>query len=83
MPAKVENLIGRTFGSLTVIAGPFKSPRNKERTRFEAAWKCQCVCGNYWFASSGHLRQGNVTSCGCVRAKMALTKRKRRLIHAQ
>ena len=83
MSARLENLIGRTFGELTVIEGPFKSPRNKERTRFEAAWRCRCSCGNYWFAAGGHLRQGNVKSCGCVRAKMATPKLKRRTADAQ
>ena len=83
MTRKTKSLIGLTFGSLTVIDGPFRSPRNAERTRFEAAWKCQCDCGKFWFVSSGHLSQSNVTSCGCVRAKLALTKRKRRLTHAQ
>lgn len=70
MTRQVENLIGRTFGFLTVIAGPFRSPRNKQRTRFEAAWNCRCVCNRLWFASSGHLKGGYVTSCGCQSSRI-------------
>lgn len=81
MSRQVENLIGKTFGFLTVIEGPFRSPRNKQRTRFEAAWKCRCICGNLWFVSSGHLKGGNVTSCGCqssrINKKKSSTRREK------
>ena len=83
MSRPIRSLLNQRFGSLVVIAGPFRSPRNAEKTRFEAAWKCQCDCGKFWFVSSGHLSQSNVTSCGCVRSQLAKTKRrKKEVAHA-
>lgn len=53
---KPIDLIGRTFGRLTVreLAG-----------RGPARWRCQCVCGREIIALAGNLRRGNTTSCGC------------------
>jgi len=58
MGRKVIDLTGKKFGKLTVIeladtdAGP-------------KYWKCVCECGNTKTVSGGHLKSGNVKSCGC------------------
>lgn len=56
---KTRDLIGITFGRLTVIewAG---------RDRGNHAWKCLCECGNYIVARSGPLGAGVTKSCGCL-----------------
>lgn len=53
-----EDLTGRVFGSLTVIA---KAPNKNGRT----AWQCQCECGNTCVVISSQLKNGSVRSCGC------------------
>lgn len=53
-----ENLIGKTFGKLTVI-----KPQNEK-------WLCQCSCGNTTLVSRSELtrKDGKATiSCGCSR----------------
>lgn len=49
------DLSGQTFGCLTVL------DYCKERKK----WLCQCICGETTYVSAGHLRSGNVISCGC------------------
>lgn len=54
-----KNLIGQTFGSLTVI-------QFVKRTRwYYHIWKCQCKCGNIKNVFGHNLIQGKVFSCGC------------------
>jgi hypothetical protein len=57
---KPLELIGAKFGRLTVVE---LMPR-RGRAR---VWKCVCECGNEIYVSSGFLRAGYVTSCGCKR----------------
>ena len=56
---KIE-MIGKTFGYLTVIEQAASDPKRKEHK-----WKCLCECGNYTIVPSYRLRHGGVTSCGC------------------
>lgn len=58
MPKKL-NLIGQTFGKLTVI-------REAENKNHKTYWLCQCECGNYTTVQTSHLRDGNIKSCGCL-----------------
>ncbi len=60
MPMTPHNLVGRTFGHLTVIAPGASTPG---RVR----WTCQCVCGTVKDVLVGALRQGSTKSCGCRR----------------
>jgi hypothetical protein len=53
------NLIGRTFGRLTVIA---YAGRPARRT----LWFCQCIEGNIIRARGDSLLDGNTASCGCL-----------------
>ena len=57
---KFDDLTSRRFGKLVV-------------TRFagingRSYWYCQCDCGGTTMAASGHLKDGNVQSCGCLRS---------------
>ena len=49
------DLTGQRFSSL--IAEEYDASKKK--------WRCKCDCGNICYVTSGHLRSGNVISCGC------------------
>ena len=55
-----ENIVGNKYGLLTVI-----SQTNKKNPQGQILWKCLCDCGNYHYATSSNLKNGNVQSCGC------------------
>lgn len=59
---KKLELIGQTFGKLTVIE--YIGVKNKE-----SLWKCKCKCGNECEAIGWHLTSGIKSSCGCLRSK--------------
>lgn len=54
-----ENLLGKTFGRLTVI-------RFLRCNRRGAVWECHCRCGAIREVSGTHLRLGRSKSCGCL-----------------
>ena len=58
-PLKIIDMIGKTFGRLTVI----KRVPNKGKN---ARWGCICSCGEYVEVDGCHLRNGGVKSCGCI-----------------
>lgn len=58
---KAENLVGRIFGELTVIA---HSHQTKEKTRNKEFWLCRCSCGYELVVEGSSLRSGK-SSCGC------------------
>lgn len=54
------NLVGETYGRLTVI--------KRVGTRYKSPlWECLCICGNIKLSPTYHLRSGNTFSCGCSR----------------
>jgi len=55
------NLIGRTFGRLTVLE--LSSVPRRQQTY----WKCICLCGNEKIIRGAHLIAGLIKSCGCLR----------------
>lgn len=57
---KDEEMIGRTFGRLTVkrFAGDKKN---------NSVWECDCSCGKSIVTRGSCLRTANTTSCGCSR----------------
>lgn len=68
--AKIEDLIGKRFGSLVVIR--FLGVENHY-----SQWLCKCDCGKQKIVKRGqHLTNGQVTSCGC-----AATRIQRRIRH--
>lgn len=60
-PIKAADMVGRTFGRLTVIKRAPNGP--KWKVRFE----CRCSCGVTVVVASSHLCSGNSQSCGCLR----------------
>ena len=51
MPSNFENLIGQTFGKLTVIS--------RHPTGNKTYWNCECSCGGSKVARSDHLKKYN------------------------
>ena len=64
---------GQKIGLLTVVE---KSGTQNKRV----TWRCRCDCGNETVVRSDHLKDGRVTSCGCVGRKRRLEALK---IHGQ
>ena len=56
---KKLDLTGQQFGKLTVL-------HPAENIGRRTAWVCRCSCGNETVVKTVHLRNGHVTSCGCV-----------------
>lgn len=61
--AKKVNLQGARFERLTVLS--FIPP--PDRSYFLNTWLCSCDCGSIIEASTSHLKNGNVKSCGCLK----------------
>lgn len=60
MAKPIEHLAGERFGRLTVMSA---APSLKNGARF----LCQCDCGNTVIVQGRHLRNGNTSSCSCLR----------------
>ncbi len=56
----MKNLIGKTYGRLTVISYSEKNKYNR------SMWLYKCECGNSKIISSNSLQQGHTKSCGCL-----------------
>lgn len=56
-----EDLTGRRFGLLTVLALD-----HREKSGRHALWLCRCDCGAPHTARGTHLRSGRSASCGCA-----------------
>ena len=63
---KKKDLIGKTFGYLTVISdtGKINSHRN-------VIWKCKCKCGNQIEVPGARLLNGSTSSCGCFKSEVS------------
>ena len=58
------DLTGKRFERLTVVS---KSMRNDGRNVY---WNCYCDCGGVTEATTGALRSGYTTHCGCLTASL-------------
>lgn len=58
MGRPVESLVGQSFGVLTVVSADHSQ---KGRRR----WLCNCECGGSHIVTTGNLRSGRTTNCGC------------------
>lgn len=56
-----QNLVGQTFGRLTVVE---LANKNKHGA---VMWLCRCSCGKPHILVGHSLTSGGVTSCGCLR----------------
>ena len=65
---KRKNLIGQTFGRLTVIAeGKTRESNNKRKQYY---WLCQCSCGSQpKEINQNSLLSGEIISCGCYHSE--------------
>lgn len=61
------NLLGKTFGRLTVIS---YGGRIKRKT----GWNCRCTCGKELSVNSDKLRSGKTQSCGCLQRELTGTR---------
>lgn len=61
-----EDLTGQRFGRLTVVE---RAEQPEDAKTKGAYWLCRCDCGGTKIALSGSLRNGGVTSCGCMRGR--------------
>lgn len=59
------DLVGRTFGRLTVLARGDNTPRGQAR------WLCKCVCGKTLVVMGWSLKSGRTRSCGCLQRELA------------
>lgn len=66
--AKRIDMAGEKYGRVTVISYVGISEDRR------ALWKCQCECGTTFITRGKDLRQGKVTSCGCVRKEHCSTR---------
>ena len=57
---KPVNLIGETFGNLTVIGEDRSNPSRRK-------WVCFCACGASVIRTTGNLKHPRSPSCGCTR----------------
>ncbi len=60
----IKDLVGRTFGYLTVLEATNK------RQRRNIIWKCRCRCGKEVEIPTTVLLGGNTTSCGCLNVEI-------------
>lgn len=61
MGMKKENLLGRKFARLLVIA-----EAKPVGVRRRVAWLCQCDCGTTKVIKADELKSGDTKSCGCL-----------------
>lgn len=63
---RTEDLTGQRFGRLTVLYQVKRKaqPDGQMPTR----WKCKCDCGYYTVVTTGNLKSGHTTSCGCLKS---------------
>lgn len=60
MGRKSLNLLGKSFGKLSVVERDFT------RGNKNSYWACRCSCGNKVTVSGINLKSGNSKSCGCT-----------------
>lgn len=60
----VENMIGKTYGKLTIIKQYYKKTLTGEKRDY---CDCECSCGNFKKGILGkNIRRGSTNSCGCL-----------------
>lgn len=73
---RFQDLLGRKFNMLIVIAYAGKQKFQKSRGKHK--WLCRCDCGVEKQILAVHLKSGKIKSCGCFRAE---NNKKLSLIH--
>lgn len=57
-----EDLVGKTYGMLTVEALATPAPNGSRR------WLCRCECGNTTIVLETNLKRLHTKSCGCIKS---------------
>lgn len=60
---RLDDMIGRRFGRLTVVS------RAENGHRGKVYWNCLCDCGCETRVRGDHLRESRVQSCGCYNSE--------------
>lgn len=58
---KLQDLVGQTFGRLTVLSLAYRQESNRQYY-----WLCRCSCGTECVVLGNHLKDGHTQSCGCL-----------------
>lgn len=66
---KFQNLTGKIFGRLTVLALKGKRPPSPSCGGFRYYWECLCLCGKTTIGLGSDLKTGQTISCGCWRGR--------------
>src|SRR5438105_12103403 len=66
MARRFIDLLGQTFGLLTVRRLLTVSNQGNRGTGKATTWECVCECGKTKTVTTSNLRVGNVRSCGCL-----------------
>ena len=67
--AEFIDMIGKRFGSLTVVEQT--EDQISESGRHRKMWICECDCGNRKAVNGDNLRGGKTLSCGCLQRQIA------------
>jgi hypothetical protein len=68
-----EDLTGQVFGRFTILRlDPGSKPGKRK-------WICRCTCGNERSIPGGNLKNGNTSSCGCLRKEVSSERLRREL----
>lgn len=73
-PTNKLNLVGKTFGKLTVLISAGLNRHQK------TLWLCQCECGNQKTVIGASLTQGKTVTCGCGKSERFLKINKEKFI---
>lgn len=65
---RYDDLVGKTFGYLTVIKHIGRVGIGTQG-QYSHLWKCRCKCGNICNVNSRSLNSGNTKSCGCIQGE--------------
>ena len=66
-----NDMTGQTFQRLTVVCDS-----GARSSKGEVLWTCQCVCGNQTRSLAGNMRNGAVSSCGCLSRELSSARRR-------
>ena len=61
------DLTGQRYGRLLVLS-------EAERIGTKRYWLCKCDCGKTTTVQHGNIRDGQVTSCGCLRSELSSSR---------
>ena len=63
MPTRKEDMLGNTYGRLTIKQFDHKDHKSNNY------YLCSCACGSEKLVAQNHLLSGKIKSCGCLRKR--------------